>query len=100
MMTAGLSGCSAATSRGCMTALEVHSVRALQAQNLSGFLRRCGVEAEPVDDLAHLHHLGGVALGQPSTAQPETVFQADAHIAAQGRADRSDGHLLASRAEN
>src|SRR5581483_3390748 len=70
-------------------------VAALELQNLAGLVGGGDLEAQSLDDLAHLRHLLGVALGEAAGTQPQRVLEADAHVAAHGGGLRGDGHLVA-----
>jgi rubrerythrin len=52
-------------------------------QDVARLVRRGRREPKPLDDAAHTANLLGVAAGKLTLTDPQAVFQADAHVAAQ-----------------
>src|SRR5204863_4287650 len=80
--------------------LERHIASALELEHVARFVRRRDREAELLEHAPRLRHLLGVRFRELPAAEPETVFQADAHVAAHHRAHRGDEHLIAAGAEH
>src|SRR5438874_12960558 len=72
---------------------------ALQLQHVARLVRRRHGEAELLEDAPRLRHLLGVRFRELPATEPDTVFEADAHVAAHDRAHRGDEHLIAAGAE-
>src|SRR5262245_14669632 len=65
-----------------MSALKLHAVGALEAENFARLLGRGDLIAKLLAQAAHLANLLGIALGKLAAPDVEAVFQTDAHIAA------------------
>src|SRR5205085_2404600 len=72
----------------------------LQLQHVARLVRRGDGEAELFQDAPRLRHLLGIGSRELAAAEPQAVFQPDAHVAAHDGAHRSDEHLVASSAEH
>src|SRR5262245_56594658 len=75
-------------------------VRALEREDLARFVRRCDLEAQTLDDLAHVRHLFGIRFGKSARTHPERILKSYTHVAAHRRRHGRDRHLVASSAQH
>src|SRR3954447_16385542 len=79
---------------------KLRSVRPLQPERFTGFLRSGDLIAEFLDQPAHLGDLLGIALGELAAANEQAVFEADAHVAPHHYRLGSERHLEAAGAQH
>src|SRR5438132_12953765 len=73
---------------------------AFQFQHVPRLVRRRHREPQLLENAARLRDLLGVRFRELPAAEPQAVFQSDAHVAAHHRRHRGDKHLVAPRAEH
>src|SRR5438094_454380 len=80
--------------------LETDIACTFQFEHVPRLVRRRDGKAELLENAPRLGHLLGIRLRELPAAEPQAVFQADAHVAAHHRRHRSDEHLVAPGAEH
>src|SRR5436853_1090861 len=82
------------------SSLKSHIASSLQLEHLARLVRRGDGKTKLFQNASRLRHLLGVGFRELAAAEPQAVFQPDAHVAAHHGAHRSDEHLVASSAEH
>src|SRR3954463_11650771 len=75
------------------TKLERNPVAALEVEHLPRLVGGGDLERQAGQDFANARDLVGVALGELAAAEPQAVFEADAHVGAHDRRHRDQRQL-------